>query len=178
MVNPCNRYFFGAFFAKICTNFIIKKIWAKIECFSDGFGYRYKRILPDCSVFYTGATQIEKILKNVFEVFGGFPGKIVVRTRRLLQPCNGRYTKFWHILAKQTTKTADLRNTIRAQVATSVKYAKHTQNHPYAQSIQPKLDFLHTFAHTTTTTFAVTPQQMHFFNKNAIKNEKNTCIRI
>ncbi len=30
--------------------------------------------LPDCSVFYTGATQIAEIRKNNFEDFGGFPG--------------------------------------------------------------------------------------------------------
>ena len=56
------------------------------------------------SVFYTGATQIAEIRKNAFGALGGFLGKIVVKTRGLLQPCTGRYTQFWHILAKQRTK--------------------------------------------------------------------------
>ena len=116
-------------------------------------------------MFYTGATQIAEIRKNAFGALGGFLGKIVVKTRGLLQPCTGRYTQFWHIFAKQRTKTADFRHTIRAQVAPSAKHIKHTQNHPYAQPIQPKLDFLYTFANDTTTSFAVTPQQMHFLTR-------------
>ena len=70
----------GYFFAKIYINFVIKKIWAKIECFSDGFGYGHRG-----------------------------------------------YTQFWCILTKQMAKTADLRRTIRAQVAPSAKHIKHTQ---------------------------------------------------
>lgn len=68
---------------------------------------------PDCLVFYTGATQIAEIRKNAFGALGGFLGKIVVKTCGLLQPCTGRYTQFWHTSAKQTTKTADFRHTIR-----------------------------------------------------------------
>ncbi len=33
---------------------------------------------PDCSVFYTGATQIEQNRKNIFEDFGGFPGQTII----------------------------------------------------------------------------------------------------
>ena len=41
------------------------------------------------SVFYTGTTQIAEIRKNAFGALGGFLGKIVVKTRGLLQ------TMYW-----------------------------------------------------------------------------------
>ncbi len=65
----------GRFFAKICTNFVIKKMRVKIVCFYDGFGYRYKRIQfqPFC-VLHRCYTDCRNPQKR-FWGFGRFSGK-------------------------------------------------------------------------------------------------------
>lgn len=105
--------FYEHFFAKICINFVIKKYGQKSSVFLTDLDMDTSAYSSNWSVFYTGATQIAEIRKNAFGALGGFLGKIVVKTRGLLQPCTGRYTQFWHIWAKQRTKTADFRHTIR-----------------------------------------------------------------
>ena len=99
--------------------------------------------LPDCSVFYTGATQIAEIRKNAFGALGGFLGKIVVKTRGLLQPCTGCYTQFWHILAKQMAKTADFRHTIRSIIVSEHRPQKTTQTHGQKQLKKGEKNVLH-----------------------------------
>lgn len=94
----------GRFLQKFAQISLLKNYRQKSNAFLTDLDTDTGTYSSNWSVFYTGATQIEKILKNVFEDFGGFLGKIVVKTRGLLQPCTGRYTQFWHILAKQTTK--------------------------------------------------------------------------
>ena len=96
------------------------------------------------SVFYTGATQIAEIRKNAFGALGGFLGKIVVKTRGLLQPCTGRYTQFWHILAKQRTKTADFRHTIRFIIVSEHCPQKTAQTHGQKQLKKGEKNVLHT----------------------------------
>ena len=96
------------------------------------------------SVFYTGATQIAEIRKNAFGALGGFLGKIVVKTRGLLQPCTGSYTQFWHILAKQRTKTADFRHTIRFIIVSEHCPQKTAQTHGQKQLKKGEKNVLHT----------------------------------
>lgn len=97
----------GRFFAKICTNFVIKKYGQKSSVFLTDLDMDTGAYSSNWSVFYTGATQIAEIRKNAFGALGGFLGKIVVKTRGLLQPCTGCYTQFWHIWSKQMAKTAE-----------------------------------------------------------------------
>ena len=92
---------------------LLKKYWQKSTAFLTDLDMDTSAYSSNWSVFYTGATQIAEIRKNAFGALGGFLGKIVVKTRGLLQPCTGCYTQFWHILAKQMVKTADFRHTIR-----------------------------------------------------------------
>ena len=92
---------------------LLKKYGQKSTAFLTDLDMDTSAYSSNWSVFYTGATQIAEIRKNAFGALGGFLGKIVVKTRGLLQPCTGRYTQFWHIWAKQRTKTADFRHTIR-----------------------------------------------------------------
>ena len=96
------------------------------------------------SVFYTGATQIAENRKNAFGSLGGFLGKIVVKTRGLLQPCTGRYTQFWHIWAKQRTKTADFRHTIRFIIVSEDCPQKTAQTHGQKQLKKGEKNVLHT----------------------------------
>ena len=95
-------------------------------------------------MFYTGATQIAEIRKNAFGALGGFLGKIVVKTRGLLQPCTGRHTQFWHILAKQRTKTADFRHTIRFIIVLEHCPQKTAQTHGQKQLKKGEKNVLHT----------------------------------
>lgn len=96
------------------------------------------------SVFYTGATQIAEIRKNAFGALGGFLGKIVVKTRGLLQPCTGCYTQFWHILAKQRAKAADFSHTIRLIIVLEHCPQKTTQTHGQKQLKKGEKNVLHT----------------------------------
>ena len=65
----------GAFFAKICINFVIKKLQAKIECFSDGFRYGHKRIqFQLVCVLHRRYTDCRNPQKR-FWGFGRFSGK-------------------------------------------------------------------------------------------------------
>ncbi len=95
-------------------------------------------------MFYTGATQIAEIRKNAFGALGGFLVKIVVKTRGLLQPCTGRYTQFWHIWAKQRTKTADFRHTIRLIIVLEDCPQKTAQTHGQKQLKKGEKNVLHT----------------------------------
>ena len=75
---------------------------------------------------------------------GRFSGKIVVKTRGLLQPCTGRYTQFWHILAKQMAKTADFRHAIRFIIVSEHCTQKSAQTHGQKQLKKAKKCFIHT----------------------------------
>ena len=79
---------------------LLKKYGQKSSVFLTDLDMDTGAYSSNWSVFYTGATQIAEIRKNAFGALGGFLGKIVVKTRGLLQPCTGRYTQFWRILAK------------------------------------------------------------------------------
>lgn len=135
----------GAFFAKICTNFVIKKKYGqKSSVFLTDLDMDTGAYSSNWSVFYTGATQIAEIRKNAFEALGGFLGKIVVKTRGLLQPCTGRYTQFWHILAKQRVKTADFRHTIRFIIVSEHCPQKTAQTYGQKQLKKGEKNVLHT----------------------------------
>ena len=64
----------GRFLQKFAQISLLKKYEQKSNAFLTDLDTDINAYHPDCSVFYTGATQIEKICKNDFEDFGGFPG--------------------------------------------------------------------------------------------------------
>ena len=90
----------GHFLQKFAQISLLKKYGQKSNAFLTDLDMDTGTYSSNWSMFYTGATQIAEIRKNAFGALGGFLGKIVVKTRGLLQPCTGRYTQFWHILAK------------------------------------------------------------------------------
>ena len=118
-------------------------------------------------MFYTGATQIAEIRKNAFGALGGFLGKIVVKTRGLLQPCTERYTQFWHILAKQRTKKLDFRYIIRFIIVSEHCPQKTAQTHGQKQLKKgEKMFYTHATPGRKHTGFFADFRDLHIFEKS------------
>ena len=64
----------GRFLQKFAQISLLKKYEQKSNAFLTDLDTDINAYHPDCSVFYTGATQIEQNCNNTCGVFGGFPG--------------------------------------------------------------------------------------------------------